>query len=99
MSDGLPKGYDDWRTESEPSHQKMRYEFLCEDCDKPIYQGDPYCYFEGFNYCINCLENYRHSTDKDELCEYCEEDIHYDEMAYNIHGMWICESCMDGFKF
>lgn len=91
----LPKSYDQWRTASEPSYPKMRYEFLCEDCDSPVYSGDTYYEVDGFYYCNKCIRNYRTSTEKDELCEICEEVIPYDELATWIHGVWICERCID----
>ena len=95
---GLPNSYDAWRTASEPDYPKMRYRFLCEDCDNPVYEDDQCFSVDGFNYCSNCISNYRTSTEKDELCEMCEEEIPEDEHAYNIHGGWICEHCMDENK-
>ena len=99
MSDGLPRDYDTWRTACEPnSFTKMRYLFLCEDCDNPVYEEEGYYEIDGFNYCNRCIAKYVKSTDKDELCEYCEETIPYDSLAYKIHGCWICEHCMDENK-
>lgn len=91
----LPNDYDTWRTSSEPDYPKMRYGFLCEDCDNPVYAGQKYFEVDGFKYCQNCIDNYCHSTDKDEICEVCGETIRYDVFAYNIHGGWICLYCMD----
>lgn len=91
----LPDNYDRWRTASDPDYPQMRYRFLCEDCDDPVYIGQKYYEVDGFKYCRTCISNYRHSTDKDEICEVCGETIPYDELAYNIHGRWICVNCMD----
>ena len=99
MSDGLPKGYDKWRTAYEPEHhKKMRYLFLCEDCDREVYANETYYVVDGFNYCPTCIAKYRDSTSKDEICECCEETIPFDDLAYKIHGSWICERCMDENK-
>lgn len=99
MSDGLPRGYDKWRTACEPDYPKMRYTYHCEDCDRPICDGTGFYELDGFVYCPQCLDrNYRQTTEKDELCEVCEEVIPYDEFAYKIHDEWICEKCIRDFE-